>query len=302
MKSIKDILKNNGSDGDAPDAKLKAVLNQRDTRANFSPDRQNDNQEEGSRELFSEESDRPDNGKEAACPVCQDRGIILQGDVAYPCSCMQVRKRKNQFRNARISRDLMKCQLDKFRLDYYVSEQGDKSHYDVALRALNAAKGFVEECKHNPHTLGLMFTGPVGSGKTFLAASIANELMAAQLQVLFIVVPDLLDELRASYKSEVNELDLLDSARTIPVLILDDLGAHNYSDWTRNRIYSIINYRLNEWLPTIITTNLSLDEMEEYLSVRTTSRIIQSTRIFRLTVAKDIRHQMYYEREGKRQG
>ena len=124
--------------------------------------------------------------------------------------------------------------------------------------------------------------------------------MEAQLQVLFLVVPDLLDELRATYKSEINEMDLLDSARTIPFLILDDLGAHNYTDWTRNRIYSIINYRMNELLPTIITSNLSLDEMEDYIGLRTTSRIIQSSRIFRLTVEKDIRHQMYYERELKK--
>jgi DNA replication protein len=109
------------------------------------------------------------------------------------------------------------------------------------------------------------------------------------------VVPDLLDELRATYKSEINEIDLLDSARTIPILILDDLGAHNYTDWTRNRIYSIINYRMNELLPTIITSNLSLDEMEDYIGVRTTSRIIQSSRIFRLSVEEDIRHQIYYE-------
>ena len=234
------------------------------------------------------------------CAVCQDRGIILDGDTAYPCSCMQIIKAENQFRNARISRELMKCRLDSFRFDYYESETGDGSHREVAQRALSAARDFVEEYKQSAHSLGLMFSGPVGSGKTFLAASIANELMEAQFQVLFIVVPDLLDELRASYKSEVSELDLLDLARTIPVLVLDDLGAHNYSDWTRNRIYSIINYRLNEWLPTIITTNLSLDEMEDLLGARTTSRIIQSARIFRLTVEKDIRHQIYSERERKK--
>lgn len=234
------------------------------------------------------------------CPTCQDRGILLDGDVAYPCSCMRMRKMENQFRHARISRVLKSCRLEKFRFDYYAPEMEDQTHREGATRALNAAKSFVDECQQNPHGLGILFTGPVGSGKTYLAASIANELMEAQLQVLFLVVPDLLDELRASYKSEVNEMDLLDTARTIPILILDDLGAHNYTDWTRNRLYSIINYRMNELLPTVITSNLSLDEMEDYIGVRTTSRIIQSSRIFRLTVEEDIRHQMYDEREGKK--
>ncbi|WP_407308843.1 ATP-binding protein [Desulfosporosinus sp. SB140] len=242
--------------------------------------------------------DAPSNEK-YKCPLCQDRGILLEGDVAYPCSCMNIRKLENQFRTARISRDLKKCRFENFRFDYYLSDADDHLHRESAIKALRAAQSFVDECRYNPNALGLMFSGPVGSGKTFLAAAIANELMEAQHQVLFLVVPDLLDELRATFKSDVNEFDLLDTARSIPILILDDLGAHNYTDWTRNRLYSIINYRMNEQLPTIITSNLSLEEMEEYLGVRTTSRIIQSTRIFRLTVHKDIRHQLYQERESK---
>ncbi|MHB8074803.1 ATP-binding protein [Desulfosporosinus fructosivorans] len=285
MKSVKDILKSNVL------ATNKHISDIKPT--NSEPDLPSSHHNSG-------QTDHPNKVETFRCAICQDRGIILEGEVAHPCSCMQTRKLENQFRNARISRELMKCRLDKFRFDYYTPESKDKSHREAALRALNASKSFVNECKHNPHTLGILFTGPVGSGKTFLAASIANELMEAQLQVLFLVVPDLLDELRATYKSEINEMDLLDSARTIPFLILDDLGAHNYTDWTRNRIYSIINYRMNELLPTIITSNLSLEEMEDYIGLRTTSRIIQSSRIFRLTVEQDIRLQMYQERERKK--
>ena len=286
MKSIKDILKSNVSAAKTHNPNLETTLNSK-LNIPSAQDKYN-------------VTDQPNKVEVYKCAICHDRGIVLEGDVAYPCSCMQIRKIENQFRNARISRELMKCRLDKFRFDYYTQDKADQSHREAAIRALDASKSFVDECKLNPHGLGILFTGPVGTGKTFLAASIANELMEAQLQVLFLVVPDLLDELRATYKSEINEIDLLDTARTIPFLILDDLGAHNYTDWTRNRIYSIINYRMNELLPTIITSNLSLDEMEEYIGVRTTSRIIQSSRIFRLSVEKDIRHQRYHEREGKK--
>ncbi|MDR3587000.1 MAG: ATP-binding protein [Desulfosporosinus sp.] len=285
MRSVKDILKSNVLATQPHAADLKSI-----PCIDPSPPLVNQNYE----------STDPLNPAETLkCPACQDRGIIIEGDVAYPCNCMRMRKMENQFRHARISRVLKNCRLEKFRFDFYGPERVDQPHRQGAAKALKAAYSFVDECRRNPHGLGILFTGPVGSGKTYLAASIANELIEAQLQVLFLVVPDLLDELRATYKSEVNEMDLLDTARTIPILILDDLGAHNYTEWTRNRLYSIINYRMNELLPTVITSNLSLDEMEDYIGVRTTSRIIQSSRIFRLTVEEDIRHQMYEEREGK---
>lgn len=237
------------------------------------------------------------------CPICEDRGIILEGESARPCICMQQKKLENQFRHARISRNLIQCKFENFRLDYYNSSvPTDRTHKEGAQRALGAAKELVERFKKNPYGLGLLLTGPVGSGKTFLAAAIANALTENGYQVLFLVVPDLLDELRSTYdkRAEKTELDLLDSAREIPFLVLDDLGAHNYTEWTRNRLYSIINFRMNEQLPTVITTNLSLSELEEYLSERTTSRLLQMSRVFRLTCEQDIRLLKYREREVKR--
>lgn len=238
-------------------------------------------------------------GKEL-CPVCHDRGIILDGDVARPCPCMQQRKLENRFRHARISRDLLKCRFEQFKFDYYgAANPNDENHLGSARKALQAGREFVNNYRINSYGLGLLLTGPVGSGKTFLAASIANELIESGNQVLFLVVPDLLDELKATYnkRTDLTELDLLDTARTIPILILDDLGAHNYTDWVKNRIYSIINFRMNEQLPTVITTNLTLEEMDEYLGDRTTSRLLQMSRVFRLTCDQDIRLQKYRERE-----
>jgi len=236
----------------------------------------------------------------SVCPLCGDRGIVLNGDTAAPCSCMEKKRIENSFKYARLSRELMNCRFEKFSLAYYKNTQQDQEDYLNAQKALKAAREFVKNVRENPNEVGLLFTGSVGSGKTFLAASIANELLESNFKLLFLIVPDLLDELRATFsnKSENTEYDLLDIARTVPILILDDLGAHNYTEWSRNRIYSILNYRMNEQLPTVITTNLDFDEIDHYLGERTCSRLLQMCRIFRLSAPQDIRMQNYLKREG----
>lgn len=233
------------------------------------------------------------------CDKCLDRGIIVQGDTAVPCSCMQQKRLNNSFKYSRLSKDLLNCDFQKFSISYY-KDTGDTDniHLHNAEKALKAAKDFTNKLLNNKHETGLLFTGPVGSGKTYLAAAIANTLIAKEINLLFLVVPDMLDELRASFsKNTASEIDLLDIARTVPVLILDDLGAHNYTEWTKNRIYSILNYRMNEQLPTIITSNLDFADMEDYLGDRTCSRLLQMCRIFKLTVEQDIRYQKYQKRE-----
>ena len=67
-----------------------------------------------------------------------------------------------------------------------------------------------------------------------------------------------------SHKSETSEADLLDIARTVPILILNDLGAPIIRNGHATD-FSILNYRMNEQLPTIITTNLNFDEIEQHL-------------------------------------
>lgn len=210
--------------------------------------------------------------EEGTCEFCGGQGIVLHGETGVPCPCMEQKRINNSFRYARMSRELMNCHFESFMMDYYRGTTPEnKEHLINAQKALSASQDFCQNVLKNPHQIGLLFTGNVGSGKTFLAAAIANVLIQQQTKLLFLVVPDLLDELRASFgsKSETSEFDLLDIARTVPVLILDDLGAHNYTDWSRNRIYSILNYRMNEQLPTIITTNLHASEIETYLGVRT---------------------------------
>jgi DNA replication protein DnaC len=116
----------------------------------------------------------------------------------------------------------------------------------------------------------LVFTGSYGTGKTHLAAAIANACYERGQPAYFVVVPDLLDHLRATYSpdSRVAYDELFEAIRTAPVLILDDLGAHSSTPWAQEKLYQLINHRYNARLPTVITTNLRLDEIDPRLSSR----------------------------------
>lgn len=126
--------------------------------------------------------------------------------------------------------------------------------------ALSAARDYAKD----PHGW-LLLMGNFGCGKTHLAAAIANEAMQKKkMKVLFANAPDLLDHLRATYgpTSEVGYDKLFEAVRTVPLLIIDDLGTENATAWAREKLYQIINYRYNFQLPTVITTNHDLDDMD----------------------------------------
>lgn len=239
------------------------------------------------------------------CRFCHDRGVIIQGNLAVPCNCAAQRAIRRRFQDSWLPGALRSCTFDKFSLKYYSRQVSDSSkgisYHESARLTFSAALAFVDDFQKKARVDGLLFTGPVGSGKTFLACCIANALLEKGYPLLFLVVPDLLDRLRATYDphrgpGEVTEQEILDTARQVPLLILDDLGAHNYTDWVRNKLYSILNYRLNHCLPVIITTNINLEDLEEYLGERTTSRIYQMCRPYRLLVDIDIR---VLQRQGK---
>ncbi len=117
----------------------------------------------------------------------------------------------------------------------------------------------------------LVLTGPYGSGKTHLAAAIANSIADKGTPPLFIMVPDLLDHLRATFSptSSVSYDRRFDEIRTAPVLVLDDLGAQSASPWAREKLHQLFTYRYNAELPTVLTIAAeTFESIDERLRVR----------------------------------
>jgi DNA replication protein DnaC len=136
-------------------------------------------------------------------------------------------------------------------------------------KALKVCTTFAEKPKG-----WLVLTGTYGCGKTHLAAAIANFRTELGDPPLFMMLPDLLDHLRAAFSPSSNTSydRRFDEIRTAPLLILDDLGTQSMTPWVREKLYQLFNYRYNAELPTVITSSDTLDEMD----ARIRSRMLDS--------------------------
>lgn len=141
-----------------------------------------------------------------------------------------------------------------------------RTQADNLHRALQLAVAFAD------HPVDWLVFNSVayGNGKTHLAAAIANYVADTGEPVLFVVVPDLLDYLRASFSpSSQSRLDKrFDEVKSAPLLVLDDLGTESATAWAREKLYQLFNYRYNAHLPTVITTAVPIEQLDPRLASR----------------------------------
>jgi DNA replication protein DnaC len=154
-------------------------------------------------------------------------------------------------------------------------------------RAFRAARQFAERPEG-----WIVFTGPYGCGKTHLAAAIANYRTDIDSPPMFVVVPDLLDYLRAAFSpgSTVTLDRRFDEVRSAPFLILDDLGTQAITPWVREKLYQLFNHRYLAELPTVITTAEFKEEMDPRLRSRMEDQRICEIYAIKVTSYRGIAH------------
>ncbi len=210
------------------------------------------------------------------CQLCQDSGIY-EGRI---CSCEQQRILESRFKGAHLPSRLQEQTFSKFSLDWYSPARKTPlgvSEREQAAAVLHACQAFVAAVIEAPRSAtGLFLTGQTGLGKTFLCSAICHSLAENGIVPLYIVFSDLISDMRASFQYDSGDADLLATARQAPVLILDDLGAEHVTEYAISRLFDIINYRRNERLPMVISSNLSLTDVASIYSPRVASRIIEA--------------------------
>lgn len=125
--------------------------------------------------------------------------------------------------------------------------------------------------------IGLMFLGTWGNGKSHLAAAIVHAVKAQGHTAVFASVPEVLSRIRATYNDEARETEaqLMFGLREAKLTVLDDLGAEKKSNWTLEKVYELIDARYRARRPTIVTSNLTPEELEEQIGPRAYDRLLE---------------------------
>lgn len=222
------------------------------------------------------------------CDVCKDRGDI-DGKM---CSCMKMLLRQISYDRLNSSSPLSLSDFDSFSLDYY-SKTPSKNESISPYTQMNGVYGFCRKYAHNFSTesRSLLFQGAPGLGKTHLSLAIASELIEKGFGVIYTSAPELLSRMsRENLDFNFSEnISIGQYLSDCDLLILDDLGTEYSTKFTVAALYNIINTRVILSKPTIISTNLSVDELEEKYNQRIVSRIIGTMRRVEF-IGTDIRY------------
>ncbi|MEM1484092.1 ATP-binding protein [Oscillospiraceae bacterium PP1C4] len=209
-----------------------------------------------------------------SCPRCGDTGYIAQKQ----CSCLSDLLRKIAYNKLSDTCDIKDCRFENFSLDFYPTQPSGKFNI-VPRRAMervfSICSSFAREFSGKSESL--LLCGGTGLGKTHLSLAIAYEVTQRGFGVVYTTSQRLLDKLQLqqfSRNSSADETDYQAVALDCDLLIIDDLGAEFSTSFTIAALYNIINSRIIERRPTIISTNFDETVLRERYGDRILSRLL----------------------------
>lgn len=208
------------------------------------------------------------------CNTRKEREIIWfdgkQKKVPVMCKCRaeEERLKKEQMQKEEEMRSIQRAKIssmmdDTFRTACFANYQirnGNERHLKVAK------KYCIEFSKMYERNQGLLFWGTVGTGKSYTAACIANYLLEANTSVVMTSFVRILQEMQGFDRER--EETFTNKLNSVKLLIIDDLGAERSTDYALEKVYGIIDNRYRAKKPLILTTNLTLQQMQEATDIR----------------------------------
>lgn len=226
---------------------------------------------------------------EYECDICKDTGFNKE----FYCQCYRKLIRDVAREEMGAKSPLKTCTFSSFRLDRYP----DVTDSVIGINQREHMKNTYEYCKDyadnfTPEAQGLFMYGKTGLGKTHLSLAIANTVIDKGYDVYYGSVQSIMDKLEAEHFGRLPREDSIkEDILTCDLLIIDDLGTEFSTQFTNAELYNILNSRILSSLPTIISTNLEVKEINERYGQRVASRIIGSSAAVYFC-GKDIRQLM----------
>ncbi len=201
-----------------------------------------------------------------ACKACKDTGYLED----KRCSCLEKTIINIRYKDSNLYALLDYQNFDNFDLNLYSNfENNDKSPRYYANLNLNSALHF---CKNfNKEYENIYIEGKSGLGKTFLCSCIAKNLIDKGFSVIYITSYNLVEEY-SNIKFNKSNKQISDYINC-DLLIIDDLGSENRSEYNNSILFHIINDRLNKKKASVISSNLNLKQISKQYGSRITSRI-----------------------------
>lgn len=206
------------------------------------------------------------------CEKCKDAGFI----DGIMCECMKKIMRKEIYDDLNKLSPLKLSTFQTFSLDYYSDlpiREGEKSPREIMTFIYEFCIKYANEFSKNSQSL--LMRGKTGLGKTHLSLAIANTTIENGFGVIYISAPNMISKLeKERFNSSETFADSEEYFINCDLLIIDDLGTEFSTQFSNSMIYNIVNSRILMAKPTIISSNLSIKELEKRYTERMVSRLI----------------------------